>query len=126
MGSTKDLHGTEEGADDNALTMPTLPERNHKKKNEPIKKRLPRYQSSLKPISLSAVQVCERNYRRHDLQKHANWHVAHFVKECIIHGTGPNLHHHYCLFLQRLRRYPCQYLSKWQRFVLMVGRDELN
>jgi hypothetical protein len=55
MGSTKDLHGTEEGADDNALTMPTLPERNHKKKNEPIKKRLPRYQSSLEPISLSAV-----------------------------------------------------------------------
>jgi hypothetical protein len=55
MGSTKDLHGTEEGADDNALTMPTLPERNHKKKNEPIKKRLPRYQSSLEPIYLSAV-----------------------------------------------------------------------
>jgi hypothetical protein len=31
MGSTKDLHGTDED-DENALTMPTLPERNHKKR----------------------------------------------------------------------------------------------
>jgi hypothetical protein len=28
VGSTKDLHGIDEGADDNALTMPTLPEQN--------------------------------------------------------------------------------------------------
>jgi hypothetical protein len=32
VGSTKDLHGIDEGADDNALTMPTLPERNLKKR----------------------------------------------------------------------------------------------
>jgi hypothetical protein len=49
MGSMK-VHRTDECADDNALTMPTLPEQNHKKKNEPIKKRLPRHQSSLETI----------------------------------------------------------------------------
>jgi hypothetical protein len=32
MGSTKHLHGIDEGADGNALTMPTLPERNLKKR----------------------------------------------------------------------------------------------
>jgi hypothetical protein len=31
MGSTKDLHGIDKGAYDNALAMPTLPKRNHKK-----------------------------------------------------------------------------------------------
>jgi hypothetical protein len=31
MGSTKDLHGTDED-DDYVQTMPTLPERNHKKR----------------------------------------------------------------------------------------------
>jgi hypothetical protein len=31
MGSTKDPHGTDED-NDNALIMPTLPERNHKKR----------------------------------------------------------------------------------------------
>jgi hypothetical protein len=32
MGSTKELHGTDEDADDNALAIPTLPEQNHKKR----------------------------------------------------------------------------------------------
>jgi hypothetical protein len=32
MGSTKEPHGTAEGADDNALAIPTYPEQNHKKR----------------------------------------------------------------------------------------------
>jgi hypothetical protein len=32
LGSMKELHGTDEGADDNALAIPTLPEQNHKKR----------------------------------------------------------------------------------------------
>jgi hypothetical protein len=42
------------------------------------------------------VQVCNRSDRHHDLQKR--------------------------LLLQRMRHYSYQYLSKMQRFVLMVGR----
>jgi hypothetical protein len=48
-----------------------------------------------------SVQVCNRKHRRHDLQKRVIWRVTHFVKECIVHDTGPNYHHHYCLLLQR-------------------------
>jgi hypothetical protein len=72
MGSTKDLHED----DDNAITMPTLPERNHKKRT---------------------LQLfwCYDGHR-------------------------------YCLLLQRLRHYPCQYLSKRQRFVLLVDGVEFN
>jgi hypothetical protein len=32
MGSTKNFHEIDKGGDDNALTMPTLPELNHKKR----------------------------------------------------------------------------------------------
>jgi hypothetical protein len=42
MGSTKDLHGTDED-DENALTMPTLPERNHKTLMTPFYNERPRF-----------------------------------------------------------------------------------
>jgi hypothetical protein len=100
------------------------------KKKEPIKKRfslsaavetsplLSCSSATPRDVDVAIQRACTlaRNDLRHRIQR------AKLRKKLLDATTYRGV----CLLLQRLRRYPCQYLSKWQRFVLIVGRDELN